>query len=108
MTPLQIVRSLDSLTNAIEAAIVRADWSEAVRAAETRSSFLMALVPDQPDEVRAAIGRMRETDLRITTAARETLETLVAEGRQALHEAQQAAQALAMQSLSSTADTVAS
>ncbi|WP_254606610.1 hypothetical protein [Burkholderia contaminans] len=70
MTPLQIIRSLDSLTNAIEVAVARADWSEAVRAAETRSAFLMALSPDQPDEVHTAIGRMREIDIRISITAR--------------------------------------
>lgn len=108
MTPLQIIRSLDSLTNAIEVAVARADWSEAVRAAETRSMFLMTLVPDQPDEVHAAIGKMREIDLRISTAARETLEALVAEGRKALHETRLATQALAAQPLSPGADAMAS
>ncbi|CAB3756555.1 hypothetical protein LMG29660_02883 [Burkholderia puraquae] len=103
MTPLQIIRSLDSLTNAIEVAVARADWSEAVRAAETRSMFLMTLEPDQPDEVHAAIGRMRETDIRISIAARETLEALVTEGRKALHETR-----LAAQPLSPGADAMAS
>ncbi|VWD13996.1 hypothetical protein BLA39750_03425 [Burkholderia lata] len=92
MTPLQIIRSLEALTSAIEVAVARADWSEAVRAAETRSAFLMTLVPDQPDEVHAAIGRMRETDIRISTTARETLEALVTEGRNALYETRLAAQ----------------
>lgn len=86
MTPLQIIRSLESLTNAIEVAVASADWSEAVRAAETRSAFLMALSPDQPEEVHTAIGRMLEIDIRISITARETLEALVAEGRKALHE----------------------
>ena len=86
MTPLQIIRSLDSLTNAIEVAVAHADWSEAVRAAETRSAFLMALSPDQPDEVLTAIGRMREIDIRISITARESLEARVSEGRKALHE----------------------
>ncbi|WP_256941321.1 MULTISPECIES: hypothetical protein [Burkholderia] len=86
MTPLQIIRSLDSLTNAIEVAVADADWSEAVRAAETRSAFLLALSPDQPDEVHAAIGRMREIDIRISITARETLEARVAAGREALHD----------------------
>jgi len=108
MTPREIIQNLDSLTNAIEVAVARADWSEAVRAAEARSSFLMALVPDQPDEVRMAIGRMRETDMRISTAARETLEALVAEGRKALHEARLAAKALAAQPLWPGADAMAS
>ncbi|WP_241026057.1 hypothetical protein [Burkholderia sp. Tr-20390] len=85
MTPLQIIRSLDSLTNAIEVAVAHADWSEAVRAAETRSAFLTALSPDQPDEVHAAIRRMREIDIRISITARETLEARVAESRKALH-----------------------
>jgi hypothetical protein len=92
MTPLQIIRSLDSLTTAIEVAVARADWSEAVRAAETRSAFLMTLLPDQPDEVHAAIGRMREIDVRISTTARETLEALVIEGRNALRETRPTAQ----------------
>ncbi|VWC19451.1 MULTISPECIES: hypothetical protein [Burkholderia] len=96
MTPLQIIRNLDSLTNAIEVAVARADWSEAVRAAETRSTFLMTLVPDQPDEVHAAIGKMREIDIRISTAARETLEALVAEGRKALHDTRLAARQLSL------------
>lgn len=92
MTPLQIIRSLDSLTNAIEVAVAHADWSEAVRAAETRSAFLMALSPDQPDEVHTAIARMREIDIRISITARETLEALVSEGRKALHETRLATQ----------------
>ena len=44
---------------AIEVAVARADWSEVVRAAETRSAFLMTLAPDQPNEVHTAIGAMR-------------------------------------------------
>lgn len=108
MTPLQVIRSLDLLTNAIEVAVVRADWSEAVRAAETRSRFVIALAPDQPDEVRAAIGRMRETDIRISTIARETLEALIAEGWIALHQARLATQVLAAQPLSPGADATAS
>ncbi|WP_175970522.1 hypothetical protein [Burkholderia sp. BCC0322] len=107
MTPLQIIRNLDSLTSAIEVAVARADWNEAVRAADTRSMFLMTLVPDQPDEVQAAIGRMRETDIRISIAARETLEALVAEGRKALQQVQWATQALAAQPLSPGADALA-
>ncbi|VWC77523.1 hypothetical protein [Burkholderia contaminans] len=86
MTPLQIIRSLDSLTNAIEVAVAHADWSEAVRAAETRSAFLTVLSPDQPDEVHAAIRRMREIDIRISITAREALEARVAESRKALYE----------------------
>ncbi|WP_206138560.1 hypothetical protein [Burkholderia sp. Se-20373] len=86
MTPLQIIGSLDALTNAIEVAVAHADWSEAVRAAETRSAFLMTLSPDQPDEVHAAIRRMREIDVRISITARETLEARVVESRKALHE----------------------
>ncbi|MCA8255955.1 hypothetical protein LGM89_22070 [Burkholderia sp. AU31624] len=86
MTPLQIIRSLDALTTAIEVAVARADWSEAVRAAETRSAFLMTLSPGQPDEVHAALRRMREIDIRISITARETLEARVAESRNALHE----------------------
>ncbi|MBZ5788682.1 hypothetical protein K8353_01020 [Burkholderia contaminans] len=108
MIPLEIIQNLDSLTNAIEVAVARADWSEAVRAAETRSKFLMTLVPDQPDEVRLAIGRMQETDMRISTAARETLEALVAEGWQALYETRLATKALASQSLSPGAGAMAS
>ncbi|RXV65554.1 hypothetical protein D1006_36480 [Burkholderia stabilis] len=86
MVTLQVVQSLDALTNAIEVAVERADWSEAVRAAETRLRFVAALAPDQPDEVIAALRRMQEIDVRISTAARETLLALVAEGRMALHE----------------------
>ncbi|MCA8277765.1 hypothetical protein LGN17_35355 [Burkholderia sp. AU30280] len=108
MTPLQIIRSLDSLTNAIEVAVARADWNEAVRAADTRSMFLMTLAPDQPDEVHAAIGRMREIDIRISIAARETLEALVTEGRKALQEVRLATQALTAQPLSPGADAMAS
>jgi len=103
MTPLQIIRSLDSLTNAIEVAVARADWSEAVRAAETRSAFLMTLVPEQPDEVHAAIGRMREIDIRISTTARESLEALVTEGWSALHDTR-----LAVQPQAHGADAMAS
>ncbi|VWC48078.1 MULTISPECIES: hypothetical protein [Burkholderia] len=108
MDQLQVVHSIEVLTNAIEVAVARADWSEAVRAAEARSRFLMTLVPDQPEEVHAAIGRMQEADLRISTAARETLEALVAEGRKALHETRLAANALAAQPLWPGADAVAS
>ncbi|MBN3826984.1 hypothetical protein G3O00_25645 [Burkholderia sp. Ac-20384] len=103
MEPLQVIQRIEVLTNAIEVAVARADWGEAVRAAEARSMFLMTLVPDQPDEVQAAIGKMREIDIRISTAARETLEALVTEGRKALHET-----GLAVQSLSRGAQALAS
>ncbi|WP_053077750.1 hypothetical protein [Burkholderia cepacia] len=79
MTLLKVIQNLDVLTNAIEVAVARADWSEAVRAAETRSRFVIALAHDQPDEVRAAIGRMQETDIRVSTIARETLVARIAE-----------------------------
>ncbi|AOJ33516.1 hypothetical protein [Burkholderia metallica] len=108
MDSRQIIHTIEVLTNAIEVAVARADWSEAVRAAETRATFLMTLVPDQPDEVHAAIGRMRETDIRISTTARETLEALVAEGWKALHEARLSMQALTARPLSPGADARAS
>ncbi|RQX83189.1 hypothetical protein DF034_09070 [Burkholderia anthina] len=94
MTPLQVVQSLDALTHAIEAAVARADWSEAVRAAETRSAFIVALAPDQPDEVVSALMKVREIDVRISTVARDTLEALIAEGWMALHAARTATNAL--------------
>ncbi|KVH54805.1 hypothetical protein WS89_26260 [Burkholderia sp. MSMB1072] len=87
MTPLQVVLSLESLTHAIEAAVARADWSEAVRAAERRSAFIVALAPDQPDEVVSALMKLQEIDVRISTVARDTLEALIAEGWAALHAA---------------------
>ncbi|WP_175946003.1 hypothetical protein [Burkholderia pyrrocinia] len=108
MEPLQVIQSIEVLTNAIEAAVARADWSEAVRAAETRSRFVIALAPDQPDEVRAAIGRMQETDIRISTVARETLVALVTEGWIARCGTQRATQTLAAKSLSLGADAMAS
>lgn len=94
MTPLQVVLSLDALTHAIEAAVARADWNEAVRAAEMRSAFIVALAPDQPDEVMSALMKVQEIDVRISTAARETLEALVAEGWTALHATRAATNAL--------------
>lgn len=94
MTPLQVVLSLDALTHAIEAAVARADWNEAVRAAEMRSAFIVALAPDQPDEVMSALMKVQEIDVRISTAARETLEALVAEGWAALHATRAATNAL--------------
>ncbi|WP_244109884.1 hypothetical protein [Burkholderia arboris] len=93
MTPLQVVQSLDALTHAIEVAVARADWSEAVRAARIRSSFVVALGSDQPDEVMSALRRMQEIDVRISTAARETLQALIAEGWTALHGTQAATNA---------------
>ncbi|KWZ32641.1 hypothetical protein WS64_16380 [Burkholderia anthina] len=94
MTPLQVVQSLDALTHAIEAAVARADWSEAVRAAETRSAFIVALAPDQPDEVVSALMKVQEIDVRISTVARDTLEALIAEGWMALHAARTTTNAL--------------
>ncbi|HDV6328743.1 TPA: hypothetical protein RJR39_004866 [Burkholderia cenocepacia] len=94
MTPLQVVLSLDALTHAIEAAVARADWNEAVRAAEMRSAFIVALAPDQPDEVMSALMKVQEIDVRISTVARETLEALVAEGWTALHATRAATNAL--------------
>lgn len=108
MMPLQVIRSLDALTNAIEVAVARADWSEAVRAAETRSRFVMALAPDQPDEVRAAIGRMQEADIRVSTVARETLVALITEGWIASYETGLATKMLAAKPLSPGADAMAS
>ncbi|PXX37084.1 MULTISPECIES: hypothetical protein [Burkholderia] len=108
MTPLQIIQNLDVLTNAIEVAVARADWSEAVRAAEARSTFVMTLAPDQPDEVRAAIGRMQETDIRISIVARETLVALVTEGWIARCGARLPTHALAAKPMSPGADAVAS
>ncbi|WP_244137335.1 hypothetical protein [Burkholderia pyrrocinia] len=108
MESLQVIQNLDVLTNAIEVAVARADWSEAVRAAETRSRFVIALAPDQPDEVRAAIGRMQEIDVRISTVARETFEALIAEGWIALYETGPATQVLAAPPLSPGADAMAS
>ncbi|MCA8493702.1 hypothetical protein [Burkholderia arboris] len=93
MTPLQVVQSLDALTHAIEVAVARADWSEAVRAAGRRSRFVVALGADQPDEVMSALRRMQEIDVRISTAARETLQALVAEGWAALHDTRAATNA---------------
>ncbi|WP_260430746.1 hypothetical protein [Burkholderia cenocepacia] len=97
MTPLQVVLSLDALTHAIEAAVARADWNEAVRAAEMRSAFIVALAPDQPDEVMSALMKVQEIDVRISTVARETLEALVAEGWTALHATRAATNALRVQ-----------
>ena len=94
MTPLQVVQSLDALTHAIEAAVARADWSEAVRAAERRSAFIVALAPDQPDEVVSALMKVQEIDVRIYTVARDTLEALIAEGWMALHAARATTNAL--------------
>ncbi|WP_249210472.1 hypothetical protein [Burkholderia cenocepacia] len=94
MTPLQVVLSLDALTHAIEAAVARADWNEAVRAAEMRSAFIVALAPDQPDEVMSALMKVQEIDVRISTVARETLEALLAEGWTALHATRAATNAL--------------
>ncbi|MGU7853618.1 hypothetical protein ACV22X_12860 [Burkholderia orbicola] len=94
MTPLQVVLSLDALTHAIEAAVARADWNEAVRAAEMRSAFIVALAPDQPDEVMSALMKVQEIDVRISTVARETLEALLAEGWTALHATRAATSAL--------------
>jgi len=95
MESLQVIQNLEVLTNAIEVAVVRADWSEAVRAAEARSRFVTALASDQSDEVRAAIGRMQETDTRISTVAREKLVALVTEGWIARYGIQPTTQALA-------------
>ncbi|HEF5870490.1 TPA: hypothetical protein SAY52_001060 [Burkholderia cenocepacia] len=78
MTPLQVVQRLDALTHAIEAAVAGGHWSEAVRAAEMRSAFIVALAPDQPDEVVSALMKVQEIDVRISTAARDALEALVA------------------------------
>ncbi|MBL3966006.1 hypothetical protein H3O04_26340 [Burkholderia sp. KCJ3K979] len=97
MTPLQVVLSLDALTHAIEAAVARADWNEAVRAAEMRSAFIVALAPDQPDEVMSALMKVQEIDVRISTVARETLEALLAEGWAALHATRAATNALRVQ-----------
>lgn len=97
MTPLQVVLSLDALTHAIEAAVARADWNEAVRAAEMRSAFIVALAPDQPDEVMSALMKVQEIDVRISTVARETLEALLAEGWMALHATRAATNALRVQ-----------
>ncbi|WP_246637349.1 hypothetical protein [Burkholderia catarinensis] len=94
MTPLQVIRSLDALTDAIEVAVARADWSEAVRAADARSRFVIALAPGQPDEVLAALGRMQEIDVRISAVARETLHALITEGWIALYETRLATNAL--------------
>ncbi len=102
--PLEIIRNLDMFTNAIEVAVDRADWSEAVRAAEARSRFLIALAPDQPDEVRAALGKMQETDMRISIAARETLVALVTESWIAQGGTRLTTQAFAAKSLSRTVD----
>lgn len=108
MMPWQVVQSLEALTNAIEAAVVRADWAGAVRAAETRSRFVLALAPDQPDEVVSALGRMQETDVRISIVARETLQALVAEGWAALHETRAATHALKARQRALDADAAAS
>ncbi|CAM2179510.1 hypothetical protein WI61_36160 [Burkholderia cepacia] len=108
MMPWQVVQSLEALTNAIEAAVARADWAEAVRAAETRSRFVLALAPDQPDEVVSALGRMQETDVRISIVARETLQALVAEGWAALHETRAATHALQAGQRALDADAAAS
>ncbi|HEB3528636.1 TPA: hypothetical protein RZC51_000086 [Burkholderia cenocepacia] len=97
MTPLQVVLNLDALTHAIEAAVARADWNEAVRAAEMRSAFIVALAPDQPDEVVSALMKLQEIDVRISTAARDTLEALIADGWTALQETRAATNALRAQ-----------
>lgn len=94
MTPLQVVQRLEALAQAIEAAVARADWNEAVRAAEMRSAFVLALAPDQPAEVVSALMRMQEIDVRISTIARDTLEALIAEGWTALHATRLATHAL--------------
>ncbi|MET1536732.1 hypothetical protein [Burkholderia sola] len=108
MEPLQVIQNLEVLTKAIEDAVARVDWSEAVRAAEVRSRFVIALAPDQPDEVRAAIGRMQETDIRIFAVARETFDTLIAEGGIARCGIPPGTQALAAKSLLPGADAMAS
>ncbi|RQU74516.1 hypothetical protein DF141_16930 [Burkholderia cenocepacia] len=97
MTPLQVVQRLDALTHAIEAAVARADWNEAVRAAEMRSAFIVALAPNQPAAVVSALMKVQEMDVRISTVARDTLEALIAEGWQALHEIRLATNALRAQ-----------
>ncbi|WP_175885194.1 hypothetical protein [Burkholderia sp. BCC0044] len=94
MTSLQIVLSLEALTHAIETAVARADWNEAVRAAEMRSAFIVALAPDQPDAVVSALMKVQEIDVRISTVARETLEALIAEGWTALRASRAATNAL--------------
>ncbi|MDR0242219.1 MAG: hypothetical protein LBJ65_11520 [Burkholderia sp.] len=94
MTPLQVVQRLDALTNAIEVAVARADWSEAVQAADTRLTFVAALAPERPDEVLAALRRMQEMDVRISAVARDTLQVRMAESRVALHETRVAMNAL--------------
>ena len=103
MMPWQVVQSLEALTNAIEAAVARADW-----AAETRSRFVLALAPDQPDEVMSALGRMQETDVRISIVARDTLQALVAEGWAALHDTRAATHALKARQRALDADAAAS
>ncbi|NTZ06280.1 hypothetical protein [Burkholderia metallica] len=107
MTPLQVVLSLESLTHVIEAAVARADWSEAVRTAERRSAFIVALAPDQPDEVVSALMKVQEIDVRISTVARDTLEALIAEGWTALHAARAATNALRAQQRSLDAGAAA-
>ncbi len=97
MTPLQVVQRLDALTHAIEAAVARTDWNEAVRAAEMRSAFIVALAPNQPAAVVSALMKVQEMDVRISTVARDTLEALIAEGWQALHETCLATNALRAQ-----------
>ncbi len=94
MTPLQVVQRLDALTNAIEIAVARADWSEAVQAADARLKFVAALAPEPPDEVLAALRRMQEIDVRISAVARDTLQVRIAESRIALHETRAAMNAL--------------
>ncbi|RQS28948.1 hypothetical protein DIE03_17895 [Burkholderia sp. Bp8992] len=94
MTPLQVVQHLAVLTNAIEVAVVRADWDEAVQAADARLRFVVALATESPDEVRAALRRMQEIDVRISTVARDKLQVHIAESRIALHETRAATNAL--------------
>lgn len=77
MKPFQVIDSLDTLTFAIELAVTRADWEDAVRAADARSMFVKSLPAEQPAEVRAAIRKMQQIDVRISNIARATLERIL-------------------------------
>ncbi|AYQ43539.1 hypothetical protein CVS37_36495 [Burkholderia lata] len=105
---MHVIHRLQVLRNVIEVAVARVDWSETVRAAETRLVLLMTLAPDQPDEAHTAIRVMREIDIRISIATREALQTRVTGGRKALHETRCVAQALTAQPPLPGAEAVAS